>query len=84
MPVCAGRVAGRGQDISLRISVLLLGAMGSFGSGWFTQEREGSPFSLRLSVFLVWRLKLGVTPLLGWLKCHEEKFLELVVCEWVA
>lgn len=49
MAVCAGRAAGRGRDILLGTAVLLLGAMGSFGSGWLTQEREGLPFSLRLS-----------------------------------
>lgn len=84
MAVCVGRVAGRGLDISLRFSVLLFGAMGSFESGWLTQEREVAPFSLRLSLSSVWGLELGVTSLLGLLKCLEEKFLELVVCEWVA
>lgn len=84
MAVCVGRVAGRGLDISLRSSVLLFGAVGSFGSGWFTQEREVAPFSLRLSLFSVLGLELGVTSLLDRLKCLEEKSLELVVCEWVA
>lgn len=49
-----------------------------------SHRKEGSLFSLRLSVFSVWGLELGVTSLLGRLKCHEEKFLEPVVCEWVA
>lgn len=51
MAVCVGRVAGRGLDISLRISVLLFGAMGSFGKVVHTGKRGVIIFLKTVFVF---------------------------------